>query len=93
MDLDIELYSWVVSGSQRIITLKVMEGMQRPTDIMKLAKKINEKINLNTTSDTLRDFVKMKIAKCLNEEAKIGRLYTLTKKGKDIKKEILKNNL
>lgn len=70
-----------------------MEGMQRPTDIMKLAKKINEKINLNTTSDTLRDFVKMKIAKCLNEEAKIGRLYTLTKKGKDIKKEILKNNL
>jgi len=93
MKLDIKLYSWLVRGSQRIITLRVIEGTQRPADICRLAKKLNNKISLNTTSDTLRDFVKMKIAKCLNEEAKTGRLYVLTEQGKLMKEELIKNRI
>lgn len=93
MGINISLYSWVLRGSQRIITLKVMEGKQRPSDICRLAKKLNNKITLNTTSDTLRDFVKVKIAKCLNEEAKTGRIYTLTKQGSIIKGELIKNKI
>lgn len=91
--MKLELYSWVVRGSQRIITLKVMEGKQKPSDICRLAKKLNNKITLNTTSDTLRDFVMMRIAKCLNEEAKTGRLYVLTERGKLVKEELVKNNV
>ena len=93
MGLDLGLYSWVLRGSQRIITIKVMEGKQRPSDICRLAKKINNKITLNTTSDTLRDFVKIKIVKCLNEEAKTGRIYILTKQGTLIKEELIKNKV
>ena len=91
--MNLKLYSWVVRGSQRIITIKVMESKQRPSDITRLTKKNNPKITLNTTSDTLRDFVEMKIAKCLNEEAKTGRLYILTEQGHQIKEELIKNNL
>ena len=91
--MNLKLYSWIVRGSQRIITIKVMEGKQRPSDITRLAKKNNPKITLNTTSDTLREFVKMKIAKCLNEKAKTGRLYILTEQGCQIKEELIKNNL
>lgn len=93
MKLDINLYLWAIKGSQRIITLKVMEGEQRPTDIMRLAKKINNKITLNTTSDTLRDFVKMNLSKCINENEKIGRIYTLTSQGEMIKNRIIKNKI
>lgn len=92
MKLNIKLYSWIVKGSQRIITVRVMEGKQRPSDICRLAKKLNPKITLNTTSDTLRDFVRMRIAKCLNEEARTGRLYVLTEQGKLIKGELIRNN-
>ena len=89
--MKLTLYSWVVRGSQRIITINVMEGKQRPSDIYRLAKKLNNKRTLNTTSDTLRDFVKMKLAKCLNEKAKTGRIYVLTKQGKSIKEKLIKN--
>ena len=93
MKPNIQLYSWIVKGNQRIITVQVTEGKLRPSDICRLAKKLNPKITLNTTSDTLRDFVRMKIAKCLNEEAKTGRIYVLTEQGKLIKEELIKNNV
>jgi len=93
MKLNMELYKWLVKGSQRITTISVMEGTHRPTDIMQLAKQLNKKIALNSTSDMLRSFVKKKIARCLNEEDKIGRLYVLTGQGKLIKKELAKNKL
>ena len=93
MKLNFKLYSWIIKGSQRIITVKVMEGKQRPSDICRLAKKLNPKITLNTTSDTLRDFVRMGLAKCLNEEAKTGRIYALTKQGNLIKEELIENKV
>lgn len=93
MKLNFKLYKWAMKGSQRITTLSVMEGTQRPIDIMRFAKQLNKKIALNSTSDTLRSFVKKKIARCLNEEDKIGRLYVLTRQGKLIKKELTKNKL
>ena len=79
-----ELYSWVLRGIQRKTVIKVMDRVKIPRDIGK-----ESKISSKDTSRTLRDFVNKGIAECLNEEAKTGRLYKLTKLGKTIREEIL----
>ncbi len=68
--------------------MKVMEKPQFPSEIQHEAKKTNPKISLNNCSDVLRDFVKEGLAVCLNPNEKVGRLYTLTPKGKKIKKQL-----
>jgi predicted transcriptional regulator len=58
-----------------------MEMPMTPTQIKK-----ESKLALNNVSDILRLFVKFKVAKCLNEKEKLGRIYELTEKGKKIRK-------
>jgi len=87
---DWKLYSWLVRGIQRQAIIKVMDRPKMPSRISREAKQSNEKINLNSTSDILRNFVKKGIAVCLNPDQKVGRLYELTKKGKRLREEILK---
>lgn len=88
--LDWKLYSWLVRGIQRATIIKGMDRPKMPSQICREAKRLNEKINLNSTSDILRKFVKKGIAVCLNPEQKVGRLYELTAKGKKLREEILK---
>jgi len=88
--LDWKLYSWLVRGIQRVAIIKVMDRPKMPSRISREAKQSNEKINLNSTSDILRQFVKKGIAVCLNPDQKVGRLYELTKKGKRLREEIMK---
>ncbi len=78
---EVKLYSWIVRGSQRVRILQIMEKPMTPTQIKK-----ETKLALNNVSDILRLFVKFKVAKCLNEREKLGRIYELTEKGKRIKK-------
>jgi transcription initiation factor IIE alpha subunit len=54
-----------------------MEKPMTPTQI-----KNKTGLALNNVSDILRLFVKFKIAKCLNEKEKLGRVYSLTREGK-----------
>lgn len=82
-------YAWILRGLQRKAIIWVMDKPKIPSQIHREAKKINPRISLNNTSDALRSFVKMKIAKCLNPSEKVGRLYQLTPKGKSIRKELL----
>jgi len=88
--LDWKLYSWLVRGKQRVAIIKVMDRPKMPSRISREAKQLNAKINLNSTSDTLRQFVKKGIAVCLNPDQKVGRLYELTAKGKKLREEIMK---
>ena len=83
-------YSWLVRGRQREAVIKVMDRPKIPSRICREAKKFNEKISLNSTSDILRNFVEKGIAVCLNPKEKVGRLYELTKKGKILREGILK---
>lgn len=83
-------YSWLVRGIQRVAIIKVMDRPKMPSRISREAKQSNEKINLNSTSEVLREFVKKGVAVCLNPEQKVGRLYELTRKGKKLREEILK---
>lgn len=79
----LELYSWVIRGKQRSLVIKALNGIKTPTQI-----KEETKLGLNNVSDILRLFVKKGIAKCLNENEKVGRLYKLTQKGEGILKNL-----
>jgi len=83
--MNIEKLSWVLRGKQRREIIKFMDKVQTPTQIAKRSR-----YSLNHTSRVLRDFVKKGIAKCLNPKEKTGRLYTLTKEGKEIRDKLIK---
>jgi len=89
--VNLDLYAWIVRGSQRIAVLKAMSHPMTPTQILKKAKEHHEKLSLNNTSDTVRHFVIKGIAECMNGEAKTGRIYELTAEGKEIQEELLKD--
>jgi len=82
-------YSWLLRGKQREAVIRVMDRPKMPSRVCKEAKELNEKISLNSTSDTLRSFVKKGIAVCLNPKEKVGRLYELTKRGKILREKIV----
>jgi len=93
-------YAWVVRGKHRRAVIKVMNDRKTPSQIHKDIIRVSEnlptgsinyvRLSLNSTSDTLRGFRKKHIATCLNKEKRVGRLYELTKKGKAIREQILK---
>jgi len=88
--VNLELYSWVVRGTQRTAVIKAIDHPMTPTQTYKKAKQYHEKITLNSTSSVLRAFVRMGLAVCVNVEKKTGRFYELTEEGKGIQIEILK---
>ena len=93
-------YAWVMRGKHRRAVIKVMSDRKTPseihTDVIRSSENLSPgslnyvKLSLNSTSDTLRGFRKKGIAICINKEKRVGRLYELTKKGKAIREQILK---
>ncbi|MBA7490529.1 hypothetical protein ES702_01067 [subsurface metagenome] len=93
-------YAYIVRGKHRRAVIKVMSDRKTPSEIHKDVIRSSEnippssinyvKLSLNSTSDTLRGFRKKGIAICINKEKRVGRLYELTKKGKAIREQILK---
>jgi predicted transcriptional regulator len=77
-------YPWIIKGSQRTKIIKSMDKIKTPTQI-----KNDTKLSLNNVSDILREFKKKKIATCINESEKTGRIYKLTKKGLRIRDQII----
>ena len=86
---NLELLAWVLRGSQRREIIKVMDKPKIPAQIYKEAIKLNSKITRNSTSDVLKTFVKKKLARCINPKEVKGRIYELTKKGKDLRKKVV----
>ena len=93
-------YAYVIRGKHRRAVIKVMSDRKTPSRIHKHVLRSSEnlppdsinyvRLSLNSTSDTLRGFRKKSIAICINKEKRVGRLYDLTKKGKAIREQILK---
>lgn len=84
MDKQVEkLYVWVLSGKQR---LAIMRSLDKPLT----ATLIKEKTGIKVTniSDILREMVRLGMTRVLNPKDKRNRVYTLTKKGCDVKKEL-----
>ncbi len=88
--VEIKLYAWVLRGSQRREIIRHINGTNIPAMIYKEAVKSNPKITRNSVSDVLRQFVKKKIAICLNPDEKKGRIYDLTPQGRAIKERLTK---
>lgn len=86
--LNIEDYAWVLRGKQkRKVITTLDEEPKMPSEVKEEAN-----LSLNNVSDILRLFAERKLAKCLNPQAKTGRLYVLTEKGKVIKDKIDNRN-
>lgn len=72
--------SLIKSSEYRYKILRAIGGsVVTPIEISKLIK-----IRLNHVSMYLKELKKVRLVKCLNEENKKGRLYSLTKLGKEV---------
>lgn len=78
-------YGFIKRSKNRQEILKLMDEPQTPSDICKRTK-----LSMNLVSRALRELEKEDIVICNNPAAKMGRVYELTKLGKDIIKHLEK---
>lgn len=76
-------YSFIMRSKQRKIIMALMETPKTVTEIKKQAH-----LSLSETSRVLRKFTDEGLAKCLNPEDHLGRVYQLTERGKKIKEKL-----
>lgn len=84
-DIDWELYSWIVRGSQRKKIITALSKPKIPTEI-----KNETKLSIAHVSNVLKQFQEKSIADCLTPEVHSGKIYTLTKKGMVVREQIMK---
>ena len=85
-----ELFGWVLGGKQRMAIIKAMDREKIQRDIRKDAKQYSEKISRSSTSRILKSFVERGIAVCSTENRRVGKLYELTRSGKEIRGEVVR---
>lgn len=78
--------SWVLRGS---LKQKVITSLDRPKTATILSKEI--KTHRSTISAILIEMNKRGIVLCLDNKQPYNRFYQLTKKGKELKQEVLKS--
>ncbi len=76
--------SWCLRGSQRKAIIQILDKPKTPGIISE-----ETKIKFSNVSDNLRLMEKEGIVKCLNPKDQRGRLYSLTKVGDKVRKELL----
>jgi len=82
--LDWKKYGYVISsGYRKKVILSLTEGPKTPKQIA-----IETSLYLSHVSKTLKELSSFEIVTCLNPELKRGRVYELTKDGKEIAKQI-----
>ena len=84
-DIDWELYSWIVRGSQRKKIITALSKPKIPTEI-----KNETKLSIAHVSNVLKQFQEKTIADCLTPEVHSGKIYALTKKGMVVREQIMK---
>jgi len=87
-----DLLSWVLEGNQRMAVIQSMICPMSPTLIHKRSKAhYLPKSHINSTSAVLRKFVKLGIARYVNNKKNKRRLYQLTEEAMKIRTLILKS--
>ena len=71
--------SFVMRGKNREIVLKTLNTPQTPASIHRKTK-----LSLNTASRALRELDKVKLVACKTPRLKVGRVYVLTRLGKQV---------
>lgn len=84
--VDWSKYSYVIASEYRVKVLKVLTaGPKTPKHISK-----ETRIYLSHVSKTLRELSEKGIVECLSPERKRGKVYNLTKDGKEIIRQLEK---
>lgn len=79
-----ELIGRIKSSEWRLKVLKILNaGMKLPSELSKEAN-----ISSSHISEVLGDLDEMKLIECKNPTLRKGKIYAITKLGKDILKEI-----
>lgn len=85
---DLKLAGFIIRSTYRKRVFVLLDSPIRPSEI---AKKIG--LRLTHITRELRELKNRKLVECLNPKEKTGRLYHLTKKGKNLKKNMINNKL
>jgi predicted transcriptional regulator len=82
--MDFDALGWIKSSKHRIEIIKALINVELTP------KEISSKINLNLSnvSSYLGPMVKKNLVICLNSSLRKGRIYALSKKGKELSKAI-----
>ena len=81
--VDYSLLSFILRGERRKIILLCLDKPKIPKEIA------NEcKISIHNVSKSLKELMDKGLIKCENPEDKFYRFYSLTEKGKKMKKEV-----
>lgn len=84
--MDWSLYAWLKRGSRRKSILIELSRSKDPLTANDISKKRN--IAISQASFTLKELSDKQLVDCLNPEDKIGKLYKISTKGKEIMDEI-----
>ena len=85
--MSIEDYSFVVSGNFRKKVFMEFKGKRTPSQIAK-----DLKVSTTQVSRTLKQFEKKGLVECLTPDSKMGKIYILTEKGKELLAEFEKDS-
>jgi len=80
--MDWDLFGWVNRGARRKQILLILAKSSKPITVNEIKKKSN--IAMAQASYTIKELLNQKLITCLNSNDKIGRLYTISEKGKMI---------
>ena len=86
--MDWGLYAWINRGSRRKSVLELLAKSERPLSTNDVKKSL--KIAISQASFTLKELFDKKLIECINPKDKIGKLYRITRRGKDYFKNVKK---
>lgn len=86
--MDWKLYAWLNRGSRRKSVLGFLTNSEKPLSTDDIKKSL--KIAISQASATLKELLTKKLIECINPEDKIGKLYRITKIGKEYIKNVKK---
>ena len=78
--MDIELISFIKSSKQRVKILMAFHSSITPSEVSRTTG-----LSPSHVSRSLKEFSEKGIVKCSNPKSHIGKIYTLTEKGEEIK--------
>ena len=81
-----KLYSFVIRGKYRKMILLALDIERTPSEISKITQ-----IHLSHVSRSLSELNQKRLIKCLNPEDHIGKVFRISKIGKELINQINKN--
>ena len=79
--MDWKIFAWLRRGKRRLAVLKIFGDSNGPLTTNDV--KTKSKIAISQASATIKELTGKELIECLNSEDKIGKLYRITKLGKE----------